>query len=389
MSVDATERGGASAVADTPPARSNRRRPSLEERRRLVAESLRVGNPGNNARDLPTQADPRHDCQIELAVDEIKPYEHNPRRATNAKFDEIKESIRVCGIRNPITVTRRPGEAHFIVEAGGNTRLVATQQLWTETKDPRFQKITVMFRPWRSESHVLIAHLVENEQRGELTFWDKANGVMALKAELEAEKSRALPLRQLEEELKQLGLPISRSSLGLFQFATEKLGALGEAQAGLSGLDIKNIQPRLNLIKRYAEKRAGINESDLYARVLNPVFERHADLYAQTRTFNAVALCQDCEEALAECLGEPVTEVRMRLDALEKSPDLSPENLNAKPDVPAATATPSENRGRRPARDSVVCPHCGQRRAAGRRACATPRACPVCRAAHPARREPG
>ena len=43
------------------------RRPSLEERRLIVAQSLRVGNPGNNARDLPTQADPRHDCQIELA----------------------------------------------------------------------------------------------------------------------------------------------------------------------------------------------------------------------------------------------------------------------------------------------------------------------------------
>ena len=321
------------------------RQPSIEERRRLIAESLNVGNPPNKAGDLPSVADPRFDCQIELAVNEIKPYDHNPRRATNAKFDEIKESIRVCGIRNPITVTRRPGEAHFIVEAGGNTRLAATQQLWTETKDARFQQITVMFRPWRSESHVLIAHLAENEQRGELTFWDKANGVMALKSELEAEKSRTLPLRQLEEELKERGLSISRSTLGLFQFATEKLGALGEAQAGLSGLDIKNIQPRLNLIKRYAEKHAGINESDLYARVLNPVFERHADLYSQSRTFNAVALFQDCEQALAESLGEPVTEVRTQLDALEKSPDPSPENLKAKLGVPAATATPSPNSG--------------------------------------------
>jgi len=146
------------------------RRPALEERRRLVAESLRVSNPGNNARDLPTQADPRHDCQIELAVDEIKPYEHNPRRSDNAKFDEIKESIRACGIRNPITVTRRPGEQHFIIEAGGNTRLSAIQALWAETRDPRYQKLTALFRPWRSESHVLTAHLIENEQRGEMTF---------------------------------------------------------------------------------------------------------------------------------------------------------------------------------------------------------------------------
>ena len=305
------------------------RQPSIEERRKLVSESLNVGNPANNARELPEVADPKFDCQMELAVDAIKSYDRNPRRANNAKFDEIKESIRVSGIRNLLTVTRRPGEADFIVEAGGNTRLLAIQQLWAETNDPRFQKITVMFRPWRSESHVLTAHLIENEQRGELTFWDMANGVMALKAQLETEKGRALSLRELEEELKRLGLSTNRSNLSRCQFATEKLSALGAAASSLSGLDVRIIQPRLNLIKRYAEKRAGTPEPQLYAQVLNPVFERHRDRYAQTRAVNATSLCQDCEEALAEYYGEPVARLRIMLGALEKAPDTSVESLEA------------------------------------------------------------
>jgi ParB family protein of integrating conjugative element (PFGI_1 class) len=306
------------------------RQPSIEERRKLVSESLNVGNPPNNARALPEVADPKFDCQMELAVDAVKPYDRNPRRANNAKFHEIKESIRVCGIRNPLTVTRRPGDADFVVEAGGNTRLIAIQQLWVETKEPRFQKITVLFRPWQSESHVLTAHLIENEQRGELTFWDKANGVMALKAQLETEKGRALSLRELEEELKRLGLSTNRSSLSWCQFATEKLSALGAAASSLSGLDVRIIQPRLNLIKRYAEKRAGTAEAQLYAEVLNRVFEHHRDRYAQTHAVNATALCQDCEEALAEYYSEPVTRLRMVLDALEKAPDMSVESLEAK-----------------------------------------------------------
>ena len=177
-------------------------RSSIEARRRLVAESLQVGNPGNRAKDLPEQADPKHDCQIELKVEDIHPYEHNPRRADNAKFVEIKDSIRSTGVRNPFTVTRRPGEKHFIVEAGGNTRLLALQQLWEETRDSRFAKVVAIFRPWRSEPHVLTAHLIENEQRGDMTFWDKANGVATLKGQLEKEKGRALSLRQLEDELK-------------------------------------------------------------------------------------------------------------------------------------------------------------------------------------------
>ena len=189
-------------------------KPSHDERQRQVAASLQVGNPGNNARDLGARLDPQADCQIELAVDEIRPYENNPRRASNAKFDDIKESIRTSGLRSPLTVTRRPGETHFIVEAGGNTRLVALQQLWAETRDVRYHNLVVLFRPWRSESHALTAHLIENEQRGDMTFWDKAAGMVALKGRLEDELGHALSLRPLEDALHGLGLSVNTATAG-------------------------------------------------------------------------------------------------------------------------------------------------------------------------------
>lgn len=319
------------------------RRPSVEERRRLVAESLRIGNPGNNARELPTQADPRHDCQIELAVDEIRPYEHNPRRTDNAKFDEIKESIRACGIRNPVTVTRRPGEQHFIIEAGGNTRLLAIRELWAETSDTRFKKLTVLFRPWRSESHVLTAHLIENEQRGEMTFWDKACGVSALKAQIESEKGRALTLRQLEEELKSIGMSVNTATLAHYLFATDRLRILGDADIGLSGLDVKTIQPRLNLLKRHAQMCASIAEAELYATVFEPAFKHCVDESRRTRAFGAATVCLACEEALAQHLQEPVTELRTKLDTLAQPSSASLESSTAKPNAnpPVLPAGPS------------------------------------------------
>ena len=257
MSGEALQNGIVHSGVSAPASGAFGRHVSIEERRRLVAESLRVGNPGNKSRELPIQADPRHDCQIELAVDDIRPYENNPRRAANARFAEIKESIRSSGIRSPLTVTRRPGEDHFIVEAGGNTRLLAIQQLWSETRDTRFQKLIVLFRPWRSESHVLTSHLIENELRGEMTFWDKANGVVALKAQLEDEKGRALSLRQLEEELKAVGFSVNTATLTHYLYATTRLRILGDAVPVLSGLDVKTIQPRLNLMKRYVQMRGG------------------------------------------------------------------------------------------------------------------------------------
>lgn len=144
---------------------------------RRVAESLQVGNPKSNANSLPDQVMPANECPIVVRVDEVRTYEDNPRRTRNPRFDEIKESIRSGGIRTPLTVTRRPGSAHYITEAGGNTRLLAAQELWAETRDPRFEKITVVFRPWRSESHVLSAHLIENDLRGDMGFWEKAIGI--------------------------------------------------------------------------------------------------------------------------------------------------------------------------------------------------------------------
>ncbi len=317
---------------------------SVDERRRLVAESLQVGNPGNNARGLADQTEPRAECQIELMVDEIRAYEHNPRRVENAKFDDIKESIRTSGLRSPLTVTRRPGESHFIVEAGGNTRLLALQQLWAETRDPRYQKLVVLFRPWRSESHVLTAHLIENEQRGEMTFWDKASGIVALKSRLEAELGRTLTLRPLEDALHAQGLSVNTATLGLYLYATERLRTLGEAVVAISGLDVKTLQPRLNALKRYVQVRHTMSEDDLYATVFEPIFRRVAEKYPHTGSFSVAATCEACEAALAAYLGETAQALRdaLRPGSLRDGPD-APVDRSSDVAAASAGATPADS----------------------------------------------
>ena len=315
---------------------------AADERLRLVTASLRVGNPANRAADLPEQADPLGECQIELDVDDIRTYERNPRRADNAKFDDIKESIRASGVRNVLAVTRRPGEAHFIVEAGGNTRLFAIQQLWRETGEARFQRLTVLFRPWRSESHVLIAHLIENEQRADMTFWDKASGMTALKSLLEAEQGQVFSMREFEAELKTFGIAVSTSTLSYYAFATRRLSVLGEASQALTGLDVKKLQGRFNLARRHAQEHAAIPEDAFYGQILEPVFRRHADEYRTARAFSSSALCHDCEEVLAHHLNEPVSELRAALDA---PPPASVLNTGDKDGAAAVLDATSEDRG--------------------------------------------
>ena len=155
---------------------------------------------------------------------------------------------------------------------------------------------------------MLTSHLIENELRGEMTFWDKATGIVALKARLEAEKGHSLSLRQLEDEMKGRGLSINTAT-SAHCLATERLGTLGEAVSDLSGLDVKSMQPRLNLLKRHAQTRAALAEADLYATVFEPVFQEAVEQYRRS-SFSAASICLACEEALARRLGEPVEQLR-------------------------------------------------------------------------------
>ena len=281
--------------------------PSTQDiRRQLVAQSLGVGNPSRLGHTLPEHADPTRECAIEVSVEDIRPYEHNPRRVPNPKFEEIKESIRTGGLRAPLTVTREPGAAHFIVESGGNTRLRALQQLWAETRDLRYGRLTVLFRPWRGHGQVLSAHLTENEQRGDMSFWDKACGVAALKRQLETERDSVLSLRALEDALHLLGLSVNTATLGLYLFATERLSSLAKGYPGLSGLDVKTLQPRLNALKREAMAATQCSEDQVYARAFDPAFVtfvKQRRVTSPSQALNVQAVVEACRSAVNEVFG--------------------------------------------------------------------------------------
>lgn len=211
-------------------------------------ESINAQNPLDNTDRLSLELE----SQMQLPVSEIDSYDKNPRVGENDRYGEIKESIRVSKVLSPLVVTRRPGSTRFMVGAGGNTRLKATQELFAETGDPKFETLFVTYRPWQSESSVLVAHLVENELRGEMNFWDRANGVWSLKAEIEAESGgKSLSLRQLHGELNKRGLSVGLAMLSYYGFAIEHLGELGVATARISKNSVQEVQPVFNQLASY------------------------------------------------------------------------------------------------------------------------------------------
>src|SRR6185437_806504 len=163
--------------------------------------------------------DPIADTPMVVTLDELRPYDLNPRVTRNPLYEDIKASIRTRGLDAPPSISRRPGESHYIVRSGGNTRLSVLRELWAETKDERFFRIPCLFRPWsaRGEIVALTGHLAENELHGGLTFIERALGVEKARELYEQESGAPLSQRELARRLTADGYPISQSHISRMQ----------------------------------------------------------------------------------------------------------------------------------------------------------------------------
>jgi ParB family protein of integrating conjugative element (PFGI_1 class) len=272
----------------------------------LLQESLRTPSPRHEGGNL-SVGDDLDGSQMLLPAMEILLYDRNPRKSRNPQFNEIKESIRQKGVQHPPNVTKRPGADKYMVYGGGNTRLLAMQELWLETRDPKFERMMVFYRPWVNEASALAAHLVENEQRADMVFYDKVQGYMDLKREYE-NAFGPLSSRRFEELLKGDGLPASKTILHIYNYAHVRLSPLGQACYGLSKNSVRDvIQPRLNLAMRLAQ-RFDCDEDTYYTLIGNTMREYAAVLTAP-ENLDAAALCQACEQTLAANIGLAPNEI--------------------------------------------------------------------------------
>lgn len=183
---------------------------------KLLADQFRRAGPEAEA-----LSDPIADTPMTVTLEQLLPYDLNPRVTRNPRYDELKESIRKRGLDTPPAITRRPGESHYIIRNGGNTRLAILNELWTETKDETFFRIQCLFRPWpdRGEIVALTGHLAENELHGGLTFIERALGVEKARELYEAESGTTLTQTELARRLSADGYPITQPHISRMQDA--------------------------------------------------------------------------------------------------------------------------------------------------------------------------
>lgn len=269
-----------------------------------------------------------------ITLNRLRPYEHNPRINRNPLFAEIKASIKSRGLEAPPPITRRPGEEHYIIRNGGNTRLAILNELWTETRDEQFFRIHCLFRPWprRGDIVALTGHLAENDLHGELTFVERALGIEQAREFYEREAGQPVSQRELARLLAADGYPVSQPHISKMQDTVHYLlpAIPTVLYAGLGKPQIE----RLITLRRSAERtwvqhalRGGIEFEALFTEVLSTFDGQPAFSYERFQ--------DELIHQMQQPLGKDYN--WLKLDILEGR---APEKL-----MPARTAVlqPSEN----------------------------------------------
>ncbi|MGU1095758.1 ParB family protein [Pseudomonas aeruginosa] len=284
--------------------------------------------------------DPIADTPMVVTLDELRPYEHDPRVTRNPAYEEIKTSIRERGLDAPPAITRRPGEAHYIIRNGGNTRLAILRELWSETKEERFFRIACLFRPWpaRGEIVALTGHLAENELRGGLTFIERALGIEKAREFYEQESGQALSQSELARRLTADGYPVPQSHISRMNDAVRYLlpaiptllyGGLGRHQ-------VDRLAVLRNACERTWERRAlgrtvAVDFATLFQDVLTQFDTQPDDFSPQRVQDELVGQMAELLEADYDTLALEIDDSESRQRALTSEPA---------PVVPAAPSAP-------------------------------------------------
>ncbi len=247
-----------------------------------------------------------------LSLDQIHAYERDPRHSPNAEYERIKASIRETGMDQPLVVTQRPGAPDYLVAAGGNTRLRILKELYEEIPNRELQRVHCIYRLWRGEADVLLAHLRENDLRGALTFIDRARAVRDYRELLANERGAQAPTqRELTEQLRQRGYALSQATVSHMEYAVDVLFALipKALAAGLERRAIENIRSLERALRRLWERRMpeAVDEFNDFFNTLCRRFD--------SPDWDLQSLRHALEAELAERLNRSVQAVRLMLEA--------------------------------------------------------------------------
>ena len=305
-----------------------------EKRVQAAREALKVST--NNATANIDPMDEVDGSITILSINDIITYSHNPRSKPNSKRAEIKASLQAEGrITNTITVTRRSPKEKYFPYGGGNTRVELCKELFAEG-DERFATLHVLTKKWPGEAKVITAHLSENDNRGDISFWERTQGVVHFKKEHELETGKTLSAIELNKELKTQGLNYGIKMVQNFVFSNEHLPLIGpwlrteELNTQIRPL-ISTIYDLSNKFDKHEEVKNALDEIMLmHGQDLETLELANKDkepVSRQEPRLDVQGLITDFQTVVAKVLKLQVDNMPAVIQALNETPSLSIEDI--------------------------------------------------------------
>lgn len=305
----------------------------------ILNQVLRAEN--RSHANVPISQDPVVETEMVLPISQINPYDNNPRKAKNSKYEELKLSISKRGYTSVLEITRRPGDENYMVCAGANTTLTIIKELYAQTNEARFAKLRCLFKPWQNESEVIFNHLIENTTHGSMIFIDKARGVLQAKAELEKELHKQLSQREFCQLAKErCGFSIDPPTLGRYIYTVNYLTELipTALASGIGNLQIKKIKQLEEAYKKYQAHHQLV--ADLTG--FNMALSQADGAYDNPDSF-FYHITEAIEQHLSAQHGVSKIDTRLELRALLETGELAVNSPPAAPTRSAPTAKPNTN----------------------------------------------
>lgn len=229
----------------------------------VASVSLHIGSPEQTDMNIGQSGfKPFNGLSMQVSIDEIDFFEKNPRHSHDPEmYAQIKESIRASGVQQPVHITKRPNASKYVLAQGGNTRLKIVKELYEETGESRFSQMPCIYTEYTNDENILIAHLIENEQRADMSFWDKVSAYAELRDLFQQQSGKELSARALEPVFKEHGISLSYSKLAMYFFAANSLFGLGTFCNSLSLQKSNSLRQQFNDLKQTAKSVDTDNEA--------------------------------------------------------------------------------------------------------------------------------
>lgn len=229
----------------------------------VASVSLHIGSPEQTDMNIGQSGfKPFNGLSMQVSIDEIDFFEKNPRHSHDPEmYAQIKESIRASGVQQPVHITKRPNASKYVLAQGGNTRLKIVKELYEETGESRFSQMPCIYTEYTNDENILIAHLIENEQRADMSFWDKVSAYAELRDLFQQQSGKELSARALEPVFKEHGISLSYSKLAMYFFAANSLFGLGTFCNSLSLQKSNSLRQQFNNLKQTAKSVDTDNEA--------------------------------------------------------------------------------------------------------------------------------